>query len=138
MSNFWSRRLAATGSQPPAPQPPQTTSARPWWDPTPAAAPAPQQPSQGPAEPNLAAHLAKAPSSRETDRCGGCGSANYGRPAGTSVRARCYDCGWPVIQSGSGGAGMPSGSGGPSTPAKQIHDGSSNFNPHNTSAGRIG
>ena len=79
--------------------------------------------------------VAKAPSSRETDRCPGCYSSNYFAPQGTSKK-RCYDCGYPIIQSGSG-AGMPSGNGGgPVLPARQVST-SNNYNPSNI-IGKIG
>jgi hypothetical protein len=46
------------------------------------------------------------------------------------ARARCYDCGYPIQQSGSGvGRGIQSGqpSGGPAAPARQVATGG--FNP---------
>lgn len=55
-------------------------------------------------------------------------------PMGTQ-KMRCYDCGYPVVQSGSGG-GLPSDSSGPATPARQAHKGN-NFNP-TTIVDRIG
>jgi len=43
-----------------------------------------------------------------TERCPGCGSGNYSAAGGG--RARCYDCGYPIQQSGSGvGKGIVSG-----------------------------
>lgn len=68
-------------------------------------------------------------------RCPGCGSGNYGGTAET--RARCYDCGYPIQQSGSGmgrgiiGQGEASG---PAQPARQIQTGG--WNP-NTIIGKI-
>jgi hypothetical protein len=64
-------------------------------------------------------------------RCPGCGSGNYGASAMTpEARPRCYDCGYPIQQSGSGvGKGIQSGqsSGGPAAPARQVTPGG--FNP---------
>jgi hypothetical protein len=60
-------------------------------------------------------------------------SGNYFAPQGTQ-RMRCYDCGYPVIQAGSG-AGMPSGSSGPTIAAKQPSQGGG-FNP-NVIIGRV-
>lgn len=77
--------------------------------------------------------VAKAPSSRVNDTCPNCMSGNYFAPQGTQ-RMRCYDCGYPVVQSGSG-AGMPSQSSGPTQKAKQV--GTSGFNP-NIIVDRIG
>lgn len=61
-------------------------------------------------------------------RCPGCGSGNYG---GTfESRARCYDCGYPLQQSGSGvGKGVTGGpqASGPTQAAKQVEPGG--FNP---------
>lgn len=60
-------------------------------------------------------------------RCPGCGSENYSGATGS--RPRCYDCGYPIQQSGSGlGKGVitPGSGGGPATPAKQVATGSFN------------
>jgi hypothetical protein len=58
-------------------------------------------------------------------RCPNCNSGNYG--GGTpEARARCYDCGYPITQSGSGlGTGITSGPKptGPVLPAKQVATG---------------
>jgi hypothetical protein len=63
----------------------------------------------------------------ESPRCPSCGSGNYGGTAET--RARCYDCGYPIQQSGSGVPGMRGPqSQGPVQAAKQVHSGN-NFNP---------
>lgn len=78
-------------------------------------------------DPNQDQLVSKAQSSRQNDNCPGCYSGNYFAPNGTSLK-RCYDCGYPLQQAGTG-AGMPGGSaGGPSTPSKQTTTGN-NFNP---------
>jgi len=78
--------------------------------------------------------VSKAMSARDASTCPGCGSGNYMAPTGTSLK-RCYDCGYPIVQAGSG-AGMPSGSsGGPTIAAKQPY--TSGFNP-NVIVDRIG
>jgi hypothetical protein len=76
-----------------------------------------------------------------TSKCPECFSNNYMK-IGTQTNAggqfdvyRCYDCGYPKTQSGSGG-GMPSDSSAPATPAKQVSKGN-NFNP-NIIVDRIG
>lgn len=63
----------------------------------------------------------------ETPRCPSCRSGNYGGTAET--RPRCYDCGYPIQQSGSGMPGIrgPQAEG-PVQAAKQVHSGN-NFNP---------
>lgn len=69
--------------------------------------------------------ISKAVSARHSSFCPNCSSGNYFAPQGTS-RMRCYDCGYPIVQGGSG-AGMPGGSG-PATPAKQVNQGGG-YNP---------
>ena len=69
--------------------------------------------------------VSKAVSARSSDTCPNCMSGNYFAPQGTQ-RMRCYDCGYPVIQSATG-SGLPSSSSGPATPSKQV--GTSGFNP---------
>jgi hypothetical protein len=77
----------------------------------------------------------KAQSAKRDDRCPECSSGNYFAPVGTQ-RMRCYDCGYPVTQSGSGAA-MPSGSGGGNVQrAKQVGQ-TGGFNP-NVIVDRIG
>jgi len=97
------------------------------------------RPSQGNApvtyDPKTDQTLTKAQSQRQADSCPNCYSGNYFAPQG-SQRARCYDCGYPLLQQGSG-AGMPGGSGGGNaTPAKQVGQGAG-FNP-NIIVDRIG
>lgn len=48
---------------------------------------------------------AKAPSSRMYDTCPDCNSANYMSP-NDQISKRCYDCGYPVAQSGSKYGGL--------------------------------
>jgi len=63
----------------------------------------------------------------QAPRCPGCGSENYGGNGQT--KPRCYDCGYPIQQSGSGlGKGIISGGGsaGPATPAYQVPTGGFN------------
>lgn len=113
MSNgWWEKKLGA-----PAPQQPVAPAATQYPVSTPPA-PVYQQPVQNtpPVQHN------------PTPRCPGCGSGNYGGTA--ESRPRCYDCGYPLQQSGSGvGTGIQTGqqSGGPVAPAKQVATGG--FNP---------
>ena len=72
-------------------------------------------------DPNQDQLVTKAMSAKKADQCPNCYSGNYFAPMGTQ-KMRCYDCGYPVLQQGSG-AGMPSGQGGPATPAKQVGQG---------------
>lgn len=77
-------------------------------------------------DPNQDQLVTKAVSAKQSYLCPNCSSGNYFAPQGTQ-RMRCYDCGYPLVQGGSG-VGMPGGSG-PATPAKQPNQGSG-FNPN--------
>ena len=77
--------------------------------------------------------VTKAQSSRSNDRCPGCLSGNYMAPVGTQ-RKRCYDCGYPIVQAGTGVGGT--GQGGTPIAAKQPSQGNG-FNP-TTIVDRIG
>ena len=70
--------------------------------------------------------MTRAQSAKQTDRCPGCNSGNYMAPQGTNLK-RCYDCGYPLVQSGTG-TGVPT-DGAPTRPAKQPAVGSG-FNPN--------
>ena len=115
-SNWWSNKLGTT----PQPQQPNMPQQQPVY----------QQPTQQPQS---------YPTSQQTvpmtPRCPGCNSGNYGGTA--ESRPRCYDCGYPIQQSGSGaGTGIvgQGGGGGPATPATQVPTGG--FNP-TTIIGRL-
>jgi len=69
--------------------------------------------------------VTRAQSSRDAERCPGCMSGNYMAPVGTQ-RKRCYDCGYPIVQAGSGVGGT--GQGGSPIAAKQPSQGGG-FNP---------
>ena len=87
-ADWWAKRLGN----------PQTQVGRP--DPTPPM-PASQQPLQ--AMPQFQVNqppVAQAPSSAQNNKCPECGSSNYMSPS-PQIAFRCYDCGYPVSQSGS-------------------------------------
>lgn len=111
-TNWWATKL--TG-QPAAPtQYPQPT--QPYSSP-------PTQPQPVYYPPEVQQHRLPA-SATTASRCPGCGSGNYGSDGQT--KARCYDCGYPLQQSGSGlGKGITSGptASGPAQPAKQVQAG---------------
>ena len=69
--------------------------------------------------------VTRAQSSRDAERCPGCMSGNYMAPVGTQ-RKRRYDCGYPIVQAGSGVGGT--GQGGSPIAAKQPSQGGG-FNP---------
>lgn len=64
---------------------------------------------------------------RAANTCPECMSGNYMKMPGSNYQ-RCYDCGYPVMQSGSG-ASIPT-DGKPAQPATQVH-GVNNYNPNN-------
>jgi hypothetical protein len=69
----------------------------------------------------------KLPASATTaSRCPNCSSQNYGGTPDT--RPRCYDCGYPIQQTGSGTAGVSVPLEGPTQAAKQVST-ENNFNP---------
>jgi hypothetical protein len=111
MSNadWFARKLNAQPTQPQAPAPRYVA-------PQPATYAQPQQPQYPPSQ----------QTTPQAERCPGCGSGNYGG-ATPEARKRCYDCGYPIQQSGSGvgkgvvgNGGQPSG---PATPAVQVQTG---------------
>ncbi len=62
-----------------------------------------------------------------TQRCPNCASGNYGGST-PETRPRCYDCGYPITQSGTGMPGVRVPSNGATEAAKQLNTGN-NFNP---------
>jgi len=93
----------------------------------------PTQPAAPPYNPQESTRIPE--SSVAASRCPGCGSGNYGgvvpegSMSGMAARAKCYDCGYPIVQSGSGvGKGISQPGGGPAIPARQSTT-SNNFNP---------
>jgi|LauGreDrversion4_2_1035121.scaffolds.fasta_scaffold120261_1 ribosomal protein S27E len=98
MSNadWWAQKLAQQNGQAPVQQ------GRP--DSTPPMPPS-QQPLQ--AMPSFQPQVAqtKAQSARLADTCPDCGSSNY-MAASPQTSLRCYDCGYPVQQSGSRFGGL--------------------------------
>jgi len=110
-TDWFSRKMGAS-----APQPQQQPV---YQQPVQQQAPAPQMPQAQP--------QAQPQASVSASRCPGCGSGNYGSsPMAPESRARCYDCGYPLQQSGSGmGTGITSGpaASGPAIPAKQVQAG---------------
>jgi ribosomal protein S27AE len=127
-SDWWSKKMGVPASSKPVTPPTGPTAPVPYTPPT-------QQPNvQVNYDPNADQLVTRAQSSRLSDRCPECNSGNYFAPKGTQ-RMRCYDCGYPISQSGSG---LPSSgtSGGAATPAKQVGQ-SGGFNP-NVIVDRIG
>lgn len=123
-SDWWARKL---GTQPQAPQ------GRP--DPMP-----PMPPSQQPMAPmptfqQPQTQATKAQSARSTDTCPDCGSSNY-FSATPQTSLRCYDCGYPIQQSGSRYGGLAGAVVEGSAKAATGNDSTNNWNP-NTFVGKI-
>lgn len=108
-NDWWAKKLGTPVPQPQQPYMPQAPLQQPQ--------PVYQQPQQPQYPPSQQIQM--------SPRCPGCGSGNYG---GTpESRPRCYDCGYPISQSGSGmGTGIIGNGGqaaGPAAPAKQVAPG---------------
>jgi hypothetical protein len=86
-ANWWAKQL---GTQPQAPAPRPANN--------------PMPPSQQPMTPYVAPQpqvaATKAQSANQTQSCPECGGNNYMTPQ-QNIAPRCYDCGYPVGQSGS-------------------------------------
>lgn len=119
-TNWFIGKINGTPGATPSPQPPYTPPTQaPPYNPMPPQTPYPPQAPTSPV------------ASRTSSRCPSCGSGNYGASAlAPEAKARCYDCGYPVVQSGSGmGTGIQgAGGSGPAVPARQSTT-ANNFNP---------
>lgn len=116
-NNWWANKLGAP-QQPAQPQQPMAPVPQNY---------TPQQPSYPP-QPAPTQYYPPSQNIATTPRCPGCGSGNYA--GGENSRARCYDCGYPIQQSGSGvGKGIVGGpqASGPPQAARQVASGG--FNP---------
>ena len=79
-------------------------------------------------DPDVDQLVTKAQSAKRSDTCPDCRSGNYFAPQGTQ-RMRCYDCGYPITQTGSGVAGTGGSSSGPTQKAIQVGQ-NGGFNPN--------
>jgi hypothetical protein len=120
-ANWWADKL---GQQTPAQQPRPTNLPMP-----PSQQPmtqfVPQQPS---------APLSKAQSAAQTQSCPNCSSNNYMSVAGAKLR--CYDCGYPLEQSGSRYGSLTGAKVEGTTKSARGNDATNNFNPQQI-VGRI-
>jgi hypothetical protein len=174
MTSFWARKLAERN--PPPPPRPVNNPNRPWWSSAPP--PQPAQPPVGitgvPMSPSAPTgytgvpegakvitpadiNLRRFQSLHQADGCPDCQSPNY-FGATPAARKRCFDCGYPIIQSTSGVSNVGASGGAAGTPARQAarmtitdgqghvlgtteaasgYKGQSNYNPQNPVAGRI-
>lgn len=90
MSSDWYARKLGNPQSRPASAPLPTTPVRPAYP----AAPVPTAPNLPPTQPK-AAHL------KNEDYCPECASGNYFK-ATPNTAQRCYDCGYPIVQTTSG------------------------------------
>lgn len=123
MSNSWWADKLGTG-QPQGQRP--ATPVQPTYVPQVQNPAYPAQTPQQMLNPELAGH--RLPPSAASGNCPNCGSGNYGGTAET--KARCYDCGYPIQQSGSGtpGVRIPNAGSGAVEAAKQLNT-ANNYNP---------
>jgi ribosomal protein S27E len=113
-ADWWSKRL---GNQQPVAQPRQINI--------------PMPPSQQPMTPMPTfqqPQTSKAQSANQTATCPDCGSSNYMSPSPT-IALRCYDCGYPVQQSGSRFGNLAGAHVEGSAKASLGNDSQSNWNP---------
>ena len=97
-SNWWASKLGNNNPQPQ--QPPSTQSLPPQY---------------------VQQNVPQIPQPVRAETCPNCNSGNYGKMT-PETRARCYDCGYPLVQQGSG-IGTTSSSNGPAQPARQAEGG---------------
>lgn len=114
-SDWWAKQLSTPAAPP---QPPQYM---------------PQVPVAQPQQPVAQPQYLPA-SATSSDRCPACRSGNYGG-ATPEARPRCYDCGYPLTQTGTGMPGINTPSGGPTQASRQVTTGG--WNP-TTIVDRIG
>lgn len=116
-SNWWANKIGA-------PVPNQVPSTPPY------SPPQPQPFNPGVPQSPLPESQPRLPESAQTSsRCPGCGSGNYGKSAmAPEARARCYDCGYPVVQAGTGMNGVGNSANGPAQPSRQVST-ANNYNP---------
>lgn len=163
MSNFWAEQAAKQRGQNASARPSDQSSRpdplQPWWrqDSTPAI---PEAIPQSPPDYTPAVAL-----QQKMGTCPACNSGNYAQVNAGDPRARfplfrCFDCGYPVVQTTSG-MNSVSGTGaqGSTAPARQVSQmtvtdgsghvlgqtdaasgfrGQSNYHPHDVRAGKVG
>jgi len=117
MSNSWWETKLGGGTPQPRPYTPQPQY------PTPPVG----QPAVPYQNPELAGRLIPA-SATNASRCPNCASGNYGQTS-PEAKARCYDCGYPLQQSGSGTPGVRTSPGGGAVQATRQISTANNYNP---------
>lgn len=95
-ADWWANKLAQTNGQPQVGRPDNTIPMPPSQQPL---APMPQFPAAQPT-------TRPVPSASQNYSCPDCGSGNYLSPNPQTIAFRCYDCGYPISQSGSRFGGL--------------------------------
>lgn len=123
MSDYWSRKLGTP--QPPAAPPQRREIARPQQQQQEVESyPEDDTPFQRAMRAAQATGGSKKMRAADVGNCPECDSPRYMVPPAEGMRrmepaARCYDCGYPIVQSGSG-VSAASSNGGPVTAARQL------------------
>lgn len=133
MSNWWADKLGpAQPVQPVVPARPVSPAIPVAWpQPTPSLPGLPAMSPQAYPEVTEATYQSSRTTyDRNSGQCPECGSGNYFKPADPRSNSghRCYDCGYPVVQSTSNMPSMPTGEGGPVKAARQVST-ANNYNP---------
>ena len=138
--NFWATRLAGQAPQAPVQAPPVPVQVAGAWFANPLlnglqAAPQAFVPTESAREELVSVQTQKPLASRNAGTCPSCGGDNYGRTGTASNYERCYECGYNSrFEQAMSGAGIPTGSEGPSSPSRQVSSGGghgsiNNFHP---------
>ena len=137
MSGFWEKVLGSP--QPNEPTLPPAPDSVPWWQRTVVDVPQPTTPAQPVQQPAAAPDpstpedsLARTQWAKQAaGNCPSCGGDNFHKhPDAPNARPRCYDCGYPISQSGSG-VTLKGNNVGPVKAARQTEASKTNsFNPH--------
>jgi hypothetical protein len=117
-ADWWARKLGNA----PAPQQQQQQQAQ-----MPSLVPQTQQP-MAPLPSFQQFQQPKAASAQQTENCPQCSSVNYMRPT-PQIALRCYDCGYPIEQSGSRFGSLTGANVEGPTQSSRGNDGVSNWNP---------
>jgi len=123
-ADWWAKKLQQNPPQQPTSNRPANMPVAPSQQPLPVMPQIPQQPN--PAE--------RAMSARQTESCPECYSGNYMAVSGAAPR--CYDCGYPIQQSGSKYGALTGAHVEGSTKGARGNDATNNYNPQNI-IGRI-
>ena len=118
-ADWWANKLAQQGTQPQQGRPVNNIPM------PPSQVPMQGMPTFQPAQPATR----QLPSASQNASCPDCGSVNYLSPNPQTIAFRCYDCGYPVQQSGSRFGGLAGAHVEGAAKQSLGNDGTSNWNP---------